>query len=110
MPSPDWEGLGAFLQTDDFAVVATIVSGEGASRSVSGIFDEPFLDAQLGEYSLDGSQPRFTARASDLAGVARHDEVTIGGVVYLALGDPQEDGTGMAVLPLVKQEAGGAAF
>ena len=110
MPSPDWEDLGAFLQTDDFAVVATILSAEGASRSVSGIFDEPFLDAQLGEYSFDGAQPRFTARAADLAGVKRRDEVTIEGVVYLARSDPKRDGTGMAVLDLVKQEAGGAAF
>ena len=110
MPSPNWEDLGAFLQTDDFAVEAIIVSAEGASRYVSGIFDEPFLDAQLGEYSFDGAQPRFTGRAADLVGVARRDEVTIGGVVYLALGAPQNDGTGMAVLPLVKQEAGDAAF
>lgn len=110
MPSPSWENLDAFLQLDDFAVTATITPAEGVSRSVVGIFDDPYLDAQLGEYRLDTSSPRFQASESALAGIERGDGVSIDGIEYLALAAPKPDGTGLATLELVKQGAGGAAF
>jgi len=110
MPSPSWENLDAFLQVDEFAVVATITPAGGASRLVNGIFDDPFLDAQLGEYRLDTSVPRFLCSEVALAGVARGDVVEIDAVQYIALSGAKPDGTGMATLELVKQEAGGAAF
>lgn len=110
MPSPAWENLDAFLQVDEFAVTATITLAGGAVRSVNGIFDDPYLDAQLGEYRLDTSSPRLQASEAKLAGVQRGDAVVIDGVDYLALAVPKSDGTGMATLELVKQEAGGAAF
>lgn len=110
MPAPSWENLDAFLQLDEFAVTAVLSPAEGVSRSVAGIFDDPYLDAQLGEYRLDASAPRFQSSAEALAGLQRGDGVVIDGVEYLALGAPKSDGTGMATLELVKQEAGGAAF
>ncbi|MEI4262793.1 head-tail joining protein [Roseovarius sp. D0-M9] len=110
MPSPSWENLDAFLQLDEFAVTAIVTPAEGVSRSIVGIFDDPFLDAQLGEYRLDTSAPRFQSTEQALSGIKRGDGVTIDGVEYIALGGPKSDGTGMATLELVKQEAGGAAF
>jgi hypothetical protein len=110
MPSPSWENLDAFLSADDFAVIAVITPQAGVVRSVSGIYDDPYLDAQLGEYRLDTSAPRFLSTAVALGGVVRGDGLAIAGVEYVALSAAQLDGTGMATVELVKQEAGGAAF
>jgi hypothetical protein len=110
VPSPSWEDLGAFLNLDEFAVSATILVSEGVSREVSGIFDDQYLDAQLGEYRLDTSSPRLQSSEAALAGVPRGALVTIAGVDYVVLSEPKSDGTGMATLELVKQEAGRAAF
>jgi len=110
MPSPSFENLNAFFQTDEFATTAVVTSAEGVSRSVVGIFDDPYLDAQLGEYRLDTSSPRLQCSETVLAGINRGDGVVIDGVEYVALAAPKSDGTGLATLELVKQEAGGAAF
>jgi len=110
VPAPAWENLDVFLQTAEFAVVAEITSKAGAVRLINGIFDEPFLDAQLGEYRLDTVQPRLLCTEVALAGVARGETVVIEGVTYITLSGAKPDGTGMATLELVKQEAGGAAF
>ena len=110
MPSPSWENLDAFMSLDEFALTAIVWVSEGVSREVVGIFDDAYFDAQLGEYRLDTSSPRLQSRASSLAGIVRGNLITIEGAEYLALGVPQFDGTGMATVELVKQEAGGAAF
>lgn len=103
MPSPDWEDLSVFLQTDEFAVTATVVLQDGTTRSVDGIFDDPFLNAQLGEYELDTARPRLTCRESDVAGVTRGDTATINGEIYDVMTGPQSDGTGMAMLDLARR-------
>lgn len=111
MPTrPAWDDLGAFLQLDEFATEATVTPQGGVSRSVTGIFDEAFLNAEIGEYELDGTRPRFTAREADLAGLGRGDVAMIDGASFVVLTGPQTDGTGMAVLELARQEAGDAAF
>jgi len=99
MQGPAWEDLGDFLQPESaggFAKVATI---PGKPDGVPGIFDEPYLDAQVGEYRPDILQPRFTAAAADLAGIKRGDRVTIDGTQY-AVKSNEPDGTGMATLRL----------
>lgn len=96
----DWEDLDAFLQTDEFAIVATVHAQEGASFSVTGIFDEPYLDADLGEYALDTTQPRFLCKMRDVAMVLRGDTFVVDGSTFDVMSGPQRDGTGMAVLRL----------
>lgn len=111
MPTrPAWDDLGAFLEPDEFATVATVTPQGGVPRSVTGIFDETFLNADLGEYDLDGTRPRFTATEADLAGLDRGDVAVIDGATFVVLTAPQTDGTGMAVLELARQQAGDAAF
>jgi hypothetical protein len=108
--SPSWENLDAFLSLDEFAVTAIIWVSDGVSREVVGIFDDPYFDVQLGEYRLDTSSPRLQSSEAALAGVPRGAAVSIEGVDYVVLSDPKSDGTGMATVELVKQEAGLAAF
>jgi hypothetical protein len=98
--SPAWENLDAFLQTDDFATRVIVTLKGGGSLSFSALFDDPFLDAQLGEYNLETSQPRLTCKLSDVPGVARGDTVVVDGTTFDILSAPQSDGAGMAILKL----------
>lgn len=103
MPTPAWDNLDAFVNTDDFAVLATVTLHDGAVRMVRGIFDDPYLNAQLGEYELDTSRPRFTCKEADVIGVLRGDTVEIDGRTFDVLTSAQPDGTGMAQLELAPQ-------
>lgn len=105
MPAPSWENLDVFLQTDaagGFAISATVEFANGsASRTMTGIFDEPYLNAQLGEYEVDDAQPRFTCKEMDTVGIKRQDTLILGdGRRFFIMSYPQPDGTGMAMLKL----------
>lgn len=104
MPKPAWEDLDEFLDVDEFAVEATVSLHGGATRRVRGIFDDPYLNAELGEYELDTNRPRLTCKESDVADVRRGDTVTIDGQTYDVMTSPQPDGTGMALLQLALQD------
>lgn len=103
MPATDWENLDEFLQTDEFASTVMISLQSGVSRSVVGIFDDPFLNAELGEYELDTTRPRLTCKAIDVLGVGRGDEVTIDGETFDVMTSPQLDGEGIAVLEMARR-------
>ena len=92
-----------FFADDTFGDVVVLIPLEGARRGVRAIFDDPYFDAGLGEYHLEISKPRLTARAADLAGMRRGDEVEIAGTLYDVLSQPQDDGTGIAMLELAKK-------
>lgn len=103
MPNPSWENLDDFLATDEdggFATPAIIHFQDGSQRTVQVIYDEPYFNAQLGEYDADSSQPRITGKASDLVKVRRGDVLNIDGKNYEALTSYQPDGTGMAMVSL----------
>lgn len=103
MPTPAWDDLDAFLDTADFAVLATVTLHDETTRSVRGIFDDPYLNAQLGEYEMDTSRPRFHCKEADVIGVLRGDQVEIAGRMFDVLTSAQPDGTGMAILELAPQ-------
>ncbi|AFO91535.1 head-tail joining protein [Phaeobacter inhibens] len=103
MVSPAWDDLDAFLQVDDFAIEATVTPRGGVPRQIKGVFDEPYFNAQLGEYEVDATQPRLTCKAADVVDLRERDQVTINGQNYYLLSNPQEDGTGMAVLALARE-------
>ncbi|WP_441228011.1 head-tail joining protein [Tardiphaga sp. 20_F10_N6_6] len=110
MPAPSWENLDDFLQPEsggDFAILAAItLQGTGQVLYVHGIFDDPYLNAQLGEYEADTSAPRFTCKEVDVPDVDRGDywqqvdEKTRApiGDRFSIMTQPQQDGTGIAIL------------
>ncbi|MDO5057729.1 MAG: hypothetical protein Q4E06_10445 [Lautropia sp.] len=100
---PAWENLDIFLDTDDFAIRATLRLQDGDERVVVAIFDDPYLNAETGEYELDTTQPRLTCRWMDVQDVTRGDTVEVDGRVYDVVTDAQPDGTGMAMLALAVQ-------
>ena len=116
MRGPSWENLDDFLQTDDdggFANTAVIHFKTGGNRPVKAIYDDPYMDATLGEYVADTSQPRLNGKEVDFAGVTRGDTVTITtgppgnttSETFDILTNPQADGTGWAVITLARQDA-----
>jgi hypothetical protein len=103
MPAPSWENLEQFLRADEFGAQIAVALQGGGAKSFTGIFDDPYLDAQLGEYVLETSEPRVLCRESDVQGVRRGDTATIDGRTYDVLSAPQSDGTGMATIRLALQ-------
>lgn len=111
MPAPAWEDLGAFLQLRDFAVTAQHrPGGNGAPRSVLGIFDDPVDSAALasgrgrgarrrGEFEIETAIPKFCMKAVDAAGIQRLDTLTVDGRVWDVLA-VDTDGSGMATVQL----------
>lgn len=101
-----WEDLDVFLDVGDFAVQATLRLQDGSERLVRAIFDDPYLNAELGEYELDSTQPRLTCKWGDVQDVTRGDVAEVSGRVYDVVTNAQPDGTGMAVLALADQRRG----
>lgn len=105
MPAPSWENLDEFLQDETaggFAIPAVFhLQGVPVPRVVVGIFDDPYLNPQLGEYEVDTSEPRFTCKETDVADVERGDWVQLpDGKLYDIMTGPQSDGVGMAIVRL----------
>lgn len=101
---PSWEVLDEFFDTDDFAVTATITRQAGGSFTVVGHFDDPYLNAALGDaLDRDDIRPKFTCPFSPVATVKRFDTITVEGKTYDILSAPHGDGTGVAVLELAQQ-------
>lgn len=104
--SPIWDDLEQFVDTGDFACVVTLHLQDGRTRVFPAIYDEPYLNAQIGEYEADTSRPRINTLASHVVGVTRGDTVTIGSKLFDVLSSPHEDGTGFAVLELAPADFG----
>lgn len=114
MPAPLWEDLDVFLDTDDFALSGTVTLASGAVLpTFAGIFDDPYMNAELGEYDMDNAKPRFLCKEADVADVRRGDTILVfqknkrGVVVWSKTFDiltgAQSTGDGMALLELAPQ-------
>lgn len=101
MPARPWENLNDFLSPDEFADLATFTrQGEVIAKDVPGIFDDPAMNVEAGEYDMSVSDPRFTCAHDRVSMLKKNDATVICGVVYLLDHDPKTDGTGMAVLKM----------
>lgn len=108
MPAPSWENLDDFLADDTaggFATTAVIHYQGGGFATPAVIFDDPYFNAQLGEYEADASQPRISGKEVELALVRRGDVVDVAGKSYDVLTSAQPDGTGWAMVMLAPQDA-----
>lgn len=107
MPNPSWENLDDFLDLDTdggFAFPAVIQFRDGTSKTVPVIFDDPYFNAQIGEYEADTSSPRITGKEIDLSRVRRGDTIIVAGESYLAKASVEPDGTGTAVVHMTRQD------
>jgi len=92
------ENLSVFFNVRGFAVYARIRVGR-RTRRIKVIFDEPYLNPQLGEYDMETREPRFTCKESDVRGLARGDTVDVHGKTFDVLA-VEPDGTGIAIVRL----------
>ena len=99
---PAWEDLSAFLDTDDFAVMATFTrTGGQVIPSVPGIYDGPTENAKAGGFDLAGTSPTFLCEYARVSTLKKNDAAVIAGIgAFLLDHDPHPDGTGMATLHL----------
>lgn len=90
------EDLAAFFDTaHGFAIVATY---QGAT-SVTGIFENEYLELDGDSVGAASSEPRFLCQASDVPNVAHGHSIVINGVSYQVCG-VEPDGTGLVRLAL----------
>ena len=86
---------------DDFAQE---VRADNPARTFRAIFDNAFFSPEIGETSLDTTQPRLTAKYADVFDFSEGETtVEVGTVTYDVESEPEPDGTGMAVVILAHQ-------
>lgn len=95
------ENLDIFFSSLDSQEV-TFTLSSGARKTIRGFFDNAFFDTQIGETAMDTTQPRFTCKASDLAGIVRENGVIVAGKAYSVM-QIQPEGTGLAVVALAHE-------
>lgn len=105
MRGPSWENLDDFLQTDNdggFSTPAVVQFQDGGTRTINVLFDDPYLNAQLGEYEADTSEPRISGKETDLVGIRARDLVTVAGETFVVVRSPEADGTGWALVAMAR--------
>lgn len=91
-----------FFDVDDFGVAATYRRGV-TNSTVNGIFDNEFVQVEVGEVPYDSTEPVFYCRTADLpAGFTVGDRLTVSTVPY-TIREFQPDGTGVSKLRLEAQ-------
>lgn len=94
--------LDVFLA--DFSLPEELVfEFEGGCKSLRGIFDNSFVDVNIGEMILDTTAPRVTCKYDDAKHVPRESIVEINGSTY-SVTQVQPDGTGFAVITLAHEK------
>lgn len=95
--------LDFFLNINDFGIEVTYTPDGGTSRTVTGIFDNPYLAADAGGIvEFNASSPTFMTRTSAITGASYGDELVIDSVTYV-IREVMPDGTGMTTLALEEQ-------
>lgn len=98
--------LSVFMKdfAEDDELVFAFLNGDDEETTVScrGIFDNSFVDANIGETALDTTAPRLTCIASEVASVPREATCTVRGKSY-SVTQIQPDGTGFAIVHLAHE-------
>jgi hypothetical protein len=87
---------------DDEIVFEWEEDEETMTKSLTGIFDDSFIDAATGETVLDTTQPRITCKEADAEGIPREAMMTIRGKAY-SVTRIQPDGTGFTIIQLAHE-------
>jgi len=81
-----------------FSSQAVFTIAEGQTKTIPGIFDDSFYEADSGEQVLQTDLPRLTCRIEDTEGITREMLCTINGGNYSVLQVQPDQGTGLAVI------------
>jgi hypothetical protein len=94
--------LSVFIRefAEDEEIVFEFMTGDDETTiTARAIFDNSFVDANIGETALDTTAPRLTCVASEVAGVPREAACIVRGNTY-SVTQIQPDGTGFAIVQL----------
>lgn len=101
MPVETAADRAIFVSANDWGVEATYPKSK-FRKTISGIFDNDFVEVEAGGVPFAMQQPRFLAPTADVATIAEGDTLIITGTTYVVR-VVQADGTGMTNLVLEKQ-------
>lgn len=101
---PSWENLDEFFDLGDFGCEAVFTLTNDTERTVIGIFDDPEVNANTGEYEFETRRPRLTFKESESSLIERGCKVVIEDETYDVLTEPQADGTGVVVVDLAEED------
>jgi len=89
-----------FFGVDDFGTAATYHPSVGASSTVNGIFDNEFIEVDVGgNIGVAMQQKRFVCRTADIPNATENEQMTINGIDHF-IRIVQADGTGITTLVL----------
>ena len=91
-----------FAEDDELVFEWTTGDDETETLTCRGIFDNSFVDANIGETVLDTTAPRLTCIADEVEDVPREATVTVRGKTY-SVTQIQPDGTGFAIVQLAHE-------
>lgn len=94
--------IADFAEDEELVFEWETDDGDEESQTCRGIFDNSFVDANIGETVLDTTAPRLTCVASDVVNVPREATVTVRGKTY-SVTQIQPDGTGFAIVQLAHE-------
>ncbi len=89
------EDLDVFLDIDDFAITVTVDSG-----SVSAIFEESWVELEIGKVPYSGLKPTLFGKASDFSG--KFGKAVVINSTNYTIVDIQPDGSGMVLVVLTE--------
>lgn len=90
--------MADFSENEDLVFVWQSPQGP-SSITCKGIFDNSFVDSNIGETIMDTTQPRVTCEHSAVVTLPREAMITIRGKQYSVV-QVQPDGTGFAIVHL----------
>lgn len=102
MTSPAWEDLSDFFNPDDFATEARILREGQEVGKVFGIFEDPTVPKELGDFTLEESGPRFLSGYDAALAVKYQDVLEVDGKPFDVLANAEKDGTGLIVVRLAE--------
>jgi hypothetical protein len=79
----------------DFGVTATVTPNGGSASNITVIFDNEYIETDIGFAGVQSTQPKFLAKTTDVSSLAEGDTAVINSTTYY-IQTIQQDGTGMS--------------
>lgn len=95
------EDLDVFFQDEDFASSATYTPDGGSASTISGIFDDEYVEVDGQNVGIASNMPVFQCKTSDVISASDGDALVVNAVNY-TIRVVKHDGTGMTILMLEK--------
>lgn len=79
----------------DFGITATVTPSGGSASDITVIFDNEYIDVDIGEAGVQSTQPKFICKTTDVSSLTEGDTAVINSTTYY-IQIIQQDGTGFS--------------